>query len=152
MKKADQWSALFLIFLAAFICWGSSLLPYGNIHDPGPGFLPVWLGIILGAMSLGLILKTTIEKGSRPLKNLLEEEVRWGRVLLVLIALFLFAYLLDIAGFVITTFILLASLLRFVYPQPWKTVIGWALAGSGVSYLIFDVWMKLRLPKGFLGI
>ncbi len=86
------------------------------------------------------------------LKNLLEEEVRWGRVLLVLIVLFLFAYLLDIAGFVITTFILLASLLRFVYPQPWKTVIGWALAGSGVFYFIFEVWMKLRLPKGFLGI
>ena len=53
MKKADQWSGLVLLILAGFICSGSIFLPYGNIHNPGPGFFPLWLGIILGAMAIG---------------------------------------------------------------------------------------------------
>ena len=58
---------------------------------------------------------------------------------------------MDFIGFLIVTFLLMAVLLRFIEPQPWKAVIGWALVGSVGSYLIFEVWMKLRLPKGFLG-
>lgn len=46
----------------------------------------------------------------------------------------------------------MAFLLRYIEPHPWKSVIGWTLIGSLGSYLIFEVWMKLRLPKGFLGI
>jgi hypothetical protein len=42
--------------------------------------------------------------------------------------------------------------LRSIEPQTWKAVIGWALVGSLGSYLVFEVWMKLRLPKGFLGV
>ncbi len=59
---------------------------------------------------------------------------------------------MDTIGYLLITFLLMAFLLRAIEPQPWKTVIGWALAGSLGSYLIFEVWMKLRLPRGFLGI
>ena len=31
-------------------------------------------------------------------------------------------------------------------------IIGWALIGSTGCYLIFEVWIKLRLPKGFFGV
>ncbi|MBM4314336.1 MAG: tripartite tricarboxylate transporter permease, partial [Deltaproteobacteria bacterium] len=63
-------------------------------------------------------------------------------------ALILYAILLDYIGFLIVTFLLMVVLLRFIEPQPCKGVIGWALAGSVGSYLIFELWMKLRLPKG----
>lgn len=73
MKKADQWSGLFLLLLSALICWGAYDLPYGKVRDPGPGFLPWWLGMILGMMSLALLLKSiwqeekakTLNKGVR---------------------------------------------------------------------------------------
>ena len=132
---------------------GASFLPYGNVHNPGPGFYPLWLGIILGAMSLGLILKITWQKeGAKILRDILAEKIRWGKIVSVIIALVLYGFLMDYVGFVIVTFLLMAFLLRAIEPQSWKAVIGWALFASVGSYLVFEFWMKLRLPKGFLGI
>ena len=153
MKKADQWSGIALSILSAGMISAALRLPYGNLHNPGPGFFPLWLGVILGSMSIAFFVQTTRGKESeRTLKEILEEDVRWGKVLLVLGALILYGFLMDTIGFLIVTFLLMIVLLRFIEPQPWKVVIGWALAGSVGSYLIFEVWMKLRLPKGFLGI
>jgi len=153
MKKTDQGNGVFLVILAGCICWGSILLPYGNIHNPGPGFFPLWLGIILGALSIGLILQAgRQEEGGRALGDIPAEKIRWQKVLFVLISLVLYGCLMNILGFLIVTFLLMAFLLRFIEPQPWKSVIGWTLVGSLGSYLVFEVWMKLRLPRGFLGI
>ena len=153
MKKADQWSGIFLCIIAALICWGATRLPYGNIHNPGPGFFPLWLVIILGLMSGALTLQTTRQKeGARILRDILAEKIRWGKVILVVLSLILYGALMDTIGFLLVTFLLMAFILRAIEPQPWRTVIVWALVGSVGSYLIFEVWMKLRLPKGFLGI
>lgn len=152
MKKVDQWNGLAFLILSGLICWGSSGLPYGTIHNPGPGFLPLWLGIIMGLLSIGLLVKATVQKkGMRILRELLDEKIRWVKVLCVLIALLLFAFLMDYLGFPIVTFLFMAFLFRFIDPQSWKSVVGWSLVGSVGSYLIFEVLMKLRLPKGFLG-
>jgi len=152
MKKADQWSGLVLLVIAGFICWRSLSLSYGHIHNPGPGFYPLWLGIILGAMAIGLLLKTAWQKQrAKVLRDILSEKVRWEKVLFVLIALVLYGCLMNFLGYLIVTFLLMAFLLRFIEPQPWKSVISWTLLGSAGSYLVFEVWMKLRLPKGFLG-
>ncbi len=152
MKKADQWSGLVLLIFSALIFWGAIPMPYGTLRDPGPGFLPLWLGILLGAMSIGLILKVTWQKeGARMLRAILGEKIRWGKVLSVLIALFLYSYLLDPLGFLIVTLLLMFFLFRFIDPLPWKAVIVWSLLGCLGTYLIFEVWMKLRLPKGLLG-
>jgi chromate transport protein ChrA len=153
MNKADQWCGLVLFILAAFICWGAILLPYGSIHNPGPGFYPLWLGIILGGMSIGLIIKTTWQKeGAKTLREIVSEKIRWWKVLLVVVALVLYGGLMNHIGFLLVTFLLMAFLLRSIDPQPWRAVFGWAVLGSVGSYLIFEVWMKLRLPKGFFGI
>ena len=60
MKKCDQWSGLFLLLVAVLICWGSLRMPYGSLHNPGPGFYPFWLGILLAGMSLGLIVEASV--------------------------------------------------------------------------------------------
>ncbi len=153
MKKVDQWSGIVLLIIAVLICWGAGTLPYGNSHNPGPGFFPLWLGIILGVLSIGLIVKTTTQKENVGyVKEFLSEKIRWVKVFFVIIALILYGILIDYLGFLIITFLFMAFLLRFVGLQSWKTVIGWALIGSIGCYLIFEVLIKLRLPKGFLGV
>ena len=152
MKNADQWSGLVLLIISGLICWGSLPLPYGNIHNPGPGFYPLWLGILLGVMSGALILKSVRQKGQqRSLRDILAEKVRWDKVLFLLLALALYGYLMNILGFLLITILLMVFLLRFIEPQPWRSVITWTLVGSCGSYLIFEIWMKLRLPRGFWG-
>lgn len=144
-----------MVFLitSALIYLGAAKLPYGDIHNPGPGFFPVWIGILLGAMSMALIVKTTRQREqTKMIREVLAEKIRWGKVLLVLLALLLYAVLIQYAGFLAITFLFIAFLLRFVDPQPWRKVILWGLIGSGGCYLLFDVWMRLRLPKGVFGV
>ena len=151
MGKSDHWSGLVLFIFSAAFCWGSSQLSYGSVHKPGPGFFPRWLGIVLGAMSIGLIVKTTLKKGrTKTIRDLLDEKVRWEKIVIVLLALFLFGLLVDYLGFLTVTFLFMGCLLLFVDRQSWRTVIGWALIGSIGSYLIFEVLLKLRLPKGLI--
>jgi putative tricarboxylic transport membrane protein len=152
MKKADQWSGVFLLAVAIAICWGSLQMPYGELHSPGPGFYPFWLGMLLGAMALGLVVASTLNASEgKDLADILREKVRRNNVLLVLGALILYGALLDLIGFLIGTLLLMVLLLRYVEPQPWKAVMGWAVGGTLVAYAVFEVWMKLRLPKGILG-
>ncbi len=151
--KTDQFNAILFLIVSTLICLGSTQFSYGNIHNPGPGFLPFWLGVILGLLSIGLFVRTTIRRGeAESLKVVTAEKIRWGKVLIAVGALILYGVLMEPIGFLLVTFLFMACLIRFVDPQPWRRVIGWALVGSVGSYLIFEVWMKLRLPKGFLGV
>ena len=152
IKKTDQWSGIALLILSALVCWKSILMPYGGLSHPRAGFLPLWYGIVLGALSIGLILKATVAKReSRMVREIFDEDVQWGKVLLTLILLLLFAFSVEYVGFVLATFLFMVALLRLIEYRPWKTVIGWAIVGSVGSFLIFVVCLKLRLPKGFLG-
>ncbi len=153
MRRTDQWSGLAVLIAGLLIWWGASAMPYGTIHEPGPGFFPFWLGILLTGMSLWLIIRESRGKASSAMiRDLLSEKIRWGKVLAALAALVAYGVLMEHVGFIIVTFLFLAFLLWFVDPQPWKKVIGWALCGSVGCYLIFEVWLKLRLPAGLLRI
>jgi len=153
MKKLDQWNGVAFLIISGIICWGSTRLPYGNVHNPGPGFLPFWLGVVMGLLSIALLIKTTFQtERVKMIRELFAKKIRWGKVFYVLAGLILYAFLMDYLGFLLITFLFIAFLTRFIDPQSWKKVIGWALVGSVGSYLIFEVWMKLRLPKGFFGI
>jgi putative tricarboxylic transport membrane protein len=151
--KIDYLNSILFLIISGLICFGSNKFPYGSIHNPGPGFLPFWSGVTLGLLSILLLIRTFLQKDGTPLLGkLFKEKIRWKKVGIVLISLILYGIFIEIMGFFLSTFLFLVSLMRFIDPLPWKRVIGWALIGSIGSYLIFEVFMKLRLPKGFLGI
>lgn len=151
----DLWSGSVLLVVSVLIVWGSGDLIHGNARNPGPGFFPFWIGTILGAMSIGLILKAAQAKEEgRPsaVKEANKDRIFRGRVLLVILALVLYGFAMDYLGFITVTFLFMFCLLRFIEPQPWKTSVGWALVGSIGAYLVFEVWFSLRLPRGFWGV
>ena len=50
------------------------------------------------------------------------------------------------------TFLVMGFLFRVIEPQRWRTVIAGAFFSAVGAYLIFEAWLKVELPKGFLGI
>lgn len=62
-----------------------------------------------------------------------------------------YAFLLEKAGFVVSTFLLLFVLFKAVEHQGWRLAVGGSLAVAIASYAIFDRWLMLQLPKGFWG-
>lgn len=150
MKRYDQISSLFWLFFALLICIQSIRLPLGTWDDPGPGFLPLGSGIVLGLLSSITYLKAHLRK-SQGVQQAWFPKERWKNLLLVLAALFGYTICLEILGFLITTFFLLILLFRGVEPQKWVvSILGSALI-SFASYVVFELWLKAQLPKGILG-
>ena len=78
-------------------------------------------------------------------------KARWKKLVLILAILFSYALILDKLGHVISTFLLLFFLFRFVEAQRWIVTIVGSLIVSLVSYGVFDKWLKMQLPKGIWG-
>jgi hypothetical protein len=61
-----------------------------------------------------------------------------------------YALLLDVLGFSLCTFLLLAFYLQIVALQRWTLSLGFALAAALASHLFFDLLLNAQLPRGIL--
>jgi len=151
MKKYDRVSSLVWLSFAFYIGIESLRLPLGSWRDPGAGFLPLGAGICLAILSLTAFFQARSRVEEKTRKGWYSQE-KWKSLLLILAVLFGYALFLDFLGFLISTFLLLVMLFRFVEPQRWVVSIGGSALAAIASYVIFEIWLKTQLPKGILGI
>jgi len=76
---------------------------------------------------------------------------RWKKVVWILAIITGYALVLETIGFVLSTILLLFTLFKLVENQRWMFSVGGSLAVAVLSFVIFDRWLKLQLPKGFWG-
>jgi putative tricarboxylic transport membrane protein len=146
----DQLSSLFWLAISIFVCVESIQIHVGTFRSPGPGFLPFWSGIALGALAMILAVTSFLKKER---EKITEQwiDVKWSKVILVLASLFVYSILLTRLGYLITTFGLMLFLFSLTErPRMWSCV-GSAILTSLVTYLIFYIWLGVELPKGILG-
>ncbi|MCX5910149.1 MAG: tripartite tricarboxylate transporter TctB family protein, partial [Deltaproteobacteria bacterium] len=124
--------------------------PLGSWRDPGPGLLPLGSGIFLGILSGIVFFQSRMRDEDQPRGSWYSKE-KWKSLLLILAVLFGYAFVLDYLGFLVSTFILLLVLFRFVEPQKWFVAIGGSALASITCYVVFELWLKTQLPRGILG-
>jgi putative tricarboxylic transport membrane protein len=151
MKRLDLIKGTVLLIFSLIVCYESICLPLWSGRKPGPGLFPLFLGIILGMLSLVFI----IVKGFRQNKEAVPLWVSRGnrnRVLLTFGMLMIYAIGLPYLGFLVSTFFLIFVLLLLSYSGKW-VVLG--ITSSFISiafYIIFQILLKIQLPHGILGI
>ncbi len=145
-----QISSLVWLSFAGFIAIESLRLSVGTWRDPGPGFLPLGTGILLGVLSIANFYRSRKGKAIVPKESWYSPD-RWPKLLIVTAALFFYLLLWPVLGFLLSTIALLFFLLRIVEPQTWKISIGASLLIPIAFYGIFEVWLKTQLPKGLWG-
>lgn len=150
MKNNDQRSSLFWLAAGLAIAVYSGKYGLGSFSSPGPGFLPFLTGLTIAGLAI-LVFLQQIPKGSGEKMADLWRQGRWPTVLMVMGALVLYTLLFQILGFLLDTLWLIAFLLRVMEPMGWKKCLIGAIAATGGSYLIFQLWLKAQLPVGFLG-
>lgn len=130
------------------MCYRASRLGLGSATDPGPGFIFFWSGLILALLSLMLFI------GSLRQVNAEAQEIKgtnWLKVSLVLASLVLYAFLLEKLGFVFSTFALLSFILGLSEGKKWPRILAVASVAALGSFALFELWLRIRLPKGLFG-
>ena len=127
-------------------------LGLGNIHRPGPGFLPFYVGIALSLVAFFPIIKNVLARkrgkgrdGEKPSEGFIIN------VVTVVVALLGYVLILARAGYLISTFLLLIFLFRAGGFRKWSLILIVAFVTLSVSYLLFGSWLNIRFPKGSLG-
>jgi len=150
MKTIDTLSSLFLILIGLVFCLSSFTIGIGRINAPGPGLIPLGTGGLLILFSLGTIFEIHSNMKLEGKTSLISGR-RWRIVLTVLISLFLYALVLDILGFIITTFLTMAVLFKISEKQSWKLALGASALTTAFTYFLFDYLLRCSFPRGFLG-
>jgi hypothetical protein len=151
MKHLDQYAAIFWILLGGVITVSSFSYGVGSFSSPGPGFITFGAGAILTALSLLLWASGRKSKGSAQSLRSLWEGRETGKAAYIVGLLVAYMLLLGSLGFLISTFILLVLLFRIQASYSLRTVIFLSAASTLASMVVFDVWLGVQLPRGFMG-
>ncbi|MHB9097642.1 MAG: tripartite tricarboxylate transporter TctB family protein [Syntrophales bacterium] len=137
-----------LCFLAIGIGFtvGAVKLQIGAPTEPQPGFFPFWDGLLLIALSAVFLFKAW---GGRAGES--HAFGRLGGPAVVVLALILYVAAMERVGYVITTALLSAVVLKVLETKP-RVLIVMSLVLAVASYLIFDRLLGVTLPPGLLAV
>jgi putative tricarboxylic transport membrane protein len=148
MRRADQVSGALLLVLGAGVAAGARQYPYWTPNGPGSGFLPLWLGLVLAALAVALLVGATRRPDAGP--AWLPGGSALVRLVAVLVATALFVWLLPVLGMTLGTCLFLVALLRFL-GHHWVASLAIATATTTVNWLVFTYWLNVPFPTGVLG-
>ena len=145
--------SIFWLILGLYIILNAYRLGIGSFRQPGPGFIFFLSGLLLATLSAIDVGRTFIgeDKTDAEKRSPLWRGVRWQKVLLVLVGMSIYVYLFDFLGSLLSTFLLMFFLFKAVEPTPWWTAAIGSLITTLTCYLVFQVWLKVPFPTGFLG-
>lgn len=146
MKTSDMASSVFLMALGGFIAWQAEKLSIGGIHEPGPGFFPFYLSLILIILGIAIFVQGLREEPKQK-----EEAPRKMRLAVTLLAIFIYPFLLESLGYILTTFLLMLIIIKMMIEKAWWFAPSLSLLISLASYVIFKMWLQVLLPAGLLG-
>lgn len=148
----DKVTGLFFFFLSVYVCIKSFQMGLGTFSSPKAGLFPFISGFLLAFLSvIGCIDKMPLKEAlGNTVKTI--RQVNLQKVIPILMAVFAYAFLLDILGFLFCTFLLV--FLIYVSLEPKKIGVGILVAvlSAAATYFIFGIVVKTYLPRGFLGI
>ena len=123
---------------------GAVKLTVGVPTEPKPGFFPFIDGVILITLSVLFLFRTWSERVS--------EGAAFGNVrglAIVVVALVLYVATLESLGYVITTAVLSAVVLKVLDTKPQALILV-SVGLAVVSYLLFTRLLGVVLPSGLL--
>ena len=139
------------IGIGCIICILSLRFDLGSFRAPGPGFVAILCGLFVSAIGLAMVIaRVTARRATRKASDH-EHPFRigsWRRLIYTMALLLAYIVLIEPVGFVITTFLLMFGLYLDFEKRNYAWSLFFAVATAGISYLIFEVWLRCQLPRG----
>jgi len=151
MARFDRIFSFIWIALGVFQCAESYSLGLGSVMEPGTGFMPFVMGLVMIGIAIALFLESSIEiRKKLTVKVSLWSEVHWKRVVYITIIMVAYAVLLPKLGYLLDTFVVMVFLLKSGEPVKWPTAIFVGAMTAGFSYVLFGLWLNVSFPRGLL--
>lgn len=146
-SKGDLISGACLAAFGLYVTFASSRLAYISEYGPGPGFLPLWLGIGLFSLAVYLIAVSIFRPAPEPISTI-HSRVIAGRAIAGWLALMIAVVLLPRLGLGLSLALLAVFLILVLERRSLRTAVLVAL-GLGLGFhLIFVSVLGLSLPAG----
>ena len=153
-KKKDLLSGTCFLVLGLFLGVQAMRLKVWDNRGPEEGLWPLVIAIIITGTSLFVIMKSLAPMRERSEeKHPGDDEQKSNsssKIFLYSLLLLFYGVLMGPIGFVITTSFFLILTLKYIEKQSWKKTLFIGLTTIVISYLLFDHFMKVPLPKGLL--
>jgi putative tricarboxylic transport membrane protein len=137
-----------LLFLGLLISIVSFDYGIGTIKQPGTGVFTLVLGILILGAGLINIISADKKEDKEPLFGNKTEITKFIFTGLVLV---LWIVGLSYLGFIMMTFFVTLLMSKVIGLEGWLKPVALSLVTSFFIYLLFDYWLYIDLPKGFLG-
>ncbi len=147
--------ALIMAALGLAILWQGRDLSIGSFRDPGSGFFPAVMAVIILVLSVLLVLfppkGARQEKAGAAKPGLSVSRKSVVRTAAVFVALMLYAFFLEYLGFLMVSFLLTTVLFVAFGSRNYLGALFKAALATGLAYGLFEVLLKSNLPHGVLG-
>ena len=153
MKYPDLISGLFWLLIGLLLAFWSLTYQIGSLTQPGPGYLPLALGILLVLLSM-ILLVGLRRKGlhSKRAISFSSSTGGWKKVVYTVVILGLAAFFFETLGYLLTFFLLIALLMKGTVHSSWKKILLTAFLTTMGVYIVFILLLEQPLPRGFLGV
>jgi putative tricarboxylic transport membrane protein len=152
--KRDEIIGGIVIFLFGAVTTLLSLrMPIGTFRSAGTGMFPLILGILLMFLSVLFLLRLYLKKQAMR-EKLSEGGIPESSKPLILFfgTMVLVTLLFNRLGYPLSSFLLMFALLRILGVKRWRFNLPLSFITAAVCYFLFVQWLKIPLPKGWIGI
>jgi hypothetical protein len=138
---------LFVVLGVAVALYARAHYELGEVARMGPGFFPFWLGWLLAG--LGVII--ALQAVRRPVAAAAAPRAAWRPVVAVSAAVWAFAMLIERAGLVPATLVLVFVACAGQRPYPMRRALVLAPILALLAWAIFRLGLQMNLPAFVIG-
>ena len=145
MRLVELVTAGILMAVGAIVVTDSIRLGFRwGAEGPQSGFFPFWLSVVLIGASAAIIVQAARKKANQPFVS--REQL--NMVLKVLWPAALMVALTHFIGLYVASTLYLAFYMRWVGRHSWRTVVALAVVIPVATFLVFERWFLVPMPKG----
>jgi hypothetical protein len=134
--------------LGAGITFFAGRLPYTAEYGLGPGFMPLWIGIVLMGCAFVTIIQALKQPGGAQKKFMTPRTRKVGFVFATLIVTFI---LVRILGLAVSLGLFTGFTMKTLGRHGWLLSAFVTLVTAAAVYVIFGYLLDIPLPKGIFG-
>ena len=149
MRQRNITSSLFWLLVGLILTIWSATYPLGTLSQPGSGFLPLGLGVLMIIFSTVLLIRAFRQALAKEKVSMIPE--RWLNLATTVMVLLAAVFLFEAVGYLLIFFVLALVLPLLAGQITWRRSFIFAVLSAMGVYVIFVWLLKQPLPTGFLG-